>query len=833
MAQGSQTMPALRVSLPVLPILKAVQLPEVDGVFYVNGEAALAALERAESYNNQVFVAMNLDSWDRDLTLTERSFAEVGTIAQLSDVTMLPDGFARVSLRGQMRASMESVLLVDGAYVGRLRVRKTVVGNGDAAEKMREFIDGLINEYVAVLSEQGSLIHVNIPSIEKVKDPSAYTYFVASELDCPTKFLQQLLDEDLLAERMRMLRDYLSEEILKQRVKSSYLEGYGADKDLIGQVFSRRRRSGSADDDGGFYEGDDAPDSGDRAEWDGLGDSGFDDEFEDGVDADDGDAVLERSGLNDLRLKLRRAQLPLYVREHIVQELKKMSMMSSFRPEQAMSRAYVEYLLSLPWMVEKGKELNLKAAEETLNEQHYGLEQVKDRILEYLSVRKLRGDAPGQVLCFTGPPGVGKTTLARSIADTLGRDFVRISLGGVHLEADIRGHRRTFVGAQPGNILEGIRRAGSINPVILLDEIDKTGRSVAHGDPASALLEVLDPAQNSSFKDHYVDIDFDLSKVFFIATANSLQTIPAPLLDRMEIVELRGYSDEEKLQIAEQFLVPQQLDKCGLANLDVQITTPALVKIIRDYAVESGVRLLDRSIATALRKVARAHVDDPSKKRFEIDAEQVETYLGPPTYDFDHALEDDEIGVATGLAWRSVGGTTLSVEVTLMQGSGTLTITGQLGDVMQESAKAALSYVRSRAANLGIDPEFHKTTDIHFHFPKAASPKDGPSAGITMATALVSALTDIPVRADVAMTGEITLRGRVLVVGGIREKLLAAYRAGIKRVLIPERNVKDLVELPDRVREEVEVVPVKHFDKVLELALAHSDLDEFLRRLNG
>jgi ATP-dependent Lon protease len=524
--------------------------------------------------------------------------------------------------------------------------------------------------------------------------------------------------------------------------------------------------------------------------------------------------------INEFREKIEKSGMPPEARKEAERELDRLSKMPVAAAEYTVARTYLEWLTSLPWQVSTEDKLDIEEARRILDEDHYDLEKVKDRILEYLAVRKLKEDMKGPILCFVGPPGVGKTSLGQSIARALGRKFVRISLGGMHDEAEIRGHRRTYIGALPGRIIQGIRKAESNNPVFMLDEVDKIGVDF-RGDPAAALLEVLDPEQNFSFSDHYLDVPFDLSKVMFITTANTVVPIPPALFDRMEVLELPGYTEIEKMKIARQFLVPRQLEAHGLKKNQLEITEEALRAIIRNYTREAGVRNLEREIATICRKVAK-EVASGTRKSKKVVEKDLHDFLGPIRFRFEVAEEEDEIGVATGLAWTEAGGDVLFVEAQVIPGDGKLILTGKLGDVMQESAQAALTYCRSIAKNYGVEEDFFKKHDMHIHVPAGAIPKDGPSAGVTMTTALLSAIIRKKVHKDVGMTGEITLRGKVLPIGGLKEKVLAAHRAGIKTIILPKDNEKDLEEIPDFIRKDLRFVPVKYIEEVLKTAFVDS-----------
>jgi len=531
-----------------------------------------------------------------------------------------------------------------------------------------------------------------------------------------------------------------------------------------------------------------------------------------------GEGDLFSREINELRQRVEAAELPAEVKQAAQKEVERLAQMPAMAPEVGIIRTYIDWIIELPWTNETEDNLDVRNAARVLDRNHYGLGKAKDRILEYIAVRSLKPKRLRQpILCFVGPPGTGKTSLGRSIAEALGRNFVRVSLGGVRDEAEIRGHRRTYIGALPGRVLQTMRRAKSVNPLFMLDEIDKLGNDF-RGDPASALLEVLDPEQNYAFSDHYLELPYDLSRVMFITTANSLASIPPALLDRMEVVEFPGYIEEEKVEIARRFLIPRQLEESGFDAGEIYFQEDTLSKIIREYTYEAGVRNLEREIGRMTRKLARLKSE---KRRYptRLTPAMVEKYLGPPQFFQTEAEKENEVGVATAMAWTENGGEIMPVEVLILDGKGNLQITGQVGDVMQESAQAALSYMKSRSETLNLPADMYEGVDVHIHIPEGSIPKDGPSAGITIATALISAFTERKISKDVAMTGEITLRGRVLPVGGVREKLLAAYRAGIRTVVIPERNLKDLVDLPKKVRTDLRIVPVTHMDQVLDLAL--------------
>ncbi|HUH05412.1 MAG TPA: endopeptidase La [Kofleriaceae bacterium] len=618
--------------------------------------------------------------------------------------------------------------------------------------------------------------------VDSVTEPGHLADLITSNLELEVSEKQEVLETFDLKARMRMVLQFLSRQLevlkVRERINTQVQEEMGRNQReyvLRQQLKAIKEELGELDEGGG--------------------------------------------DLEEFAEKIAKCNMPDEAEKAARKQFDRLKSMQPSSAEYTVTRTYLEWLVELPWDISTLDHIELAEVRRVLDEDHYDLDKVKKRIIEYMAVRKLKDDKKGPILCLVGPPGVGKTSLGRSVASAIGRKFVRISLGGVRDEAEIRGHRRTYVGSLPGRIIQGVKKAGTNNPVFVLDEIDKLGHDF-RGDPASALLEVLDPEQNNSFSDHYLEVTFDLSKVMFIATANQLDPIPWALRDRLEIIELPGYTRQEKRQIARSFLVPKQLDEHGLGNNQCDITDGAILEVIDAYTREAGVRNLEREVGSICRGVAVKVAEGSASESETVDAEQVGDYLGPPKFVSEVADRTSEPGVATGLAWTAVGGDILFIEATRMPGKGKLTLTGQLGDVMKESVTAALSFIRSRATVLGLDPgNFLENTDLHVHVPAGAVPKDGPSAGVTMYTALVSLLLNSPVRPDVAMTGEITLRGNVLQIGGIKEKLLAAHRAGIKRVIIPERNMKDLVDVPNEVKEEIEIIPVRRMDEVLGLAL--------------
>ncbi|MCE2853333.1 MAG: endopeptidase La [Roseiflexaceae bacterium] len=711
---------------------------------------------------------------------TPPALPSVGVVARLEEFIKLPDGTARIILEGQQRAQIDTMLQVDPYYqVVAHTISDAVIMNMDV-EALMETVKQQVDEFVDHL---GEVPQEAVAFVRRIDTPGhladIVTYAPAFDFKERLAVLNELDPLNRLHIVYRMLARHLELMKIRQKIQmdtKDILDQSQKEYFLREQIRVIRRELGE------------------------------DEELDDPVD--------------DLKKKIQAMVAPDYVRDQAMHEYRRLSQQGPGSPEAGVIRTYIDWLMTLPWNLEELNAIQMDEAQKVLDEDHYGLDKVKERILEYIAVRKLVGtNMRSPILCLVGPPGVGKTSLGRSIARALGRTFVRMSLGGVRDEAEIRGHRRTYIGAMPGRVIQGMKTAKSRSAVFVLDEIDKVGQDF-RGDPTSALLEVLDPEQNGTFSDHYLEIPFDLSQVVFVATANQLDTIPAPLRDRMEIIEMSGYTEEEKLGIAIRFLVPKQREAHGLSERTLTISDAAILQVIRAYTRESGVRSLEREIASICRKVARQVASlDHEAPLTHVDTNDVETYLGVERFSYDKAEEQDEVGVATGAAWTSVGGETLSIEVLTINGKGALQLTGKLGDVMKESAQAAVSYARSRAESLGVSTSFFDDHVVHIHVPEGAVPKDGPSAGITMTTALISAMTGRKVRRDVAMTGEVTLRGKVLPIGGLKEKTLAAHRAGIKTFILPQANTKDIADIPQRIRDEIQLIPVSSMDEVLTIAL--------------
>jgi len=767
--------------LPVLPIRNAVLFPAAVAPFDVGREKSVALVEDIENLDQPIIAIMA----QRDPSTDDPDQGDlypVGVAARVLKALKHSSGNYSLILQGLVRIRLEQVVTKDPYIKGRItrlpEIPAEDVESEALAMSLRDIAKQVIQLMPELPREAGSLI-------DSIQERGQLADLVAANLDAPVDEKSQLLETLDPKERIRKVLRLLTRQLeilkMRERINSQIKEEMGKNQ----REYVLRQQLKAIKEELGEEEGD-------------------------------------QGDLDILEERIAKADLPNEADKVARKQLKRLRQMQVGSAEYTVVRTYIDWILDIPWSKQTTDNMDIAAVRKVLDEDHSGLEKVKKRIVEYLAVRKLKTDKKGPILCLIGPPGVGKTSLGRSVARALGRKFHRISLGGVHDEAAIRGHRRTYVGALPGQIIQGMKKSGTVNPVFMLDEIDKIGHDF-RGDPAAALLEVLDPEQNDTFSDHYLEIPYDLSKVMFIATANVGDTIPAPLKDRMEIIEIPGYTRREKLDIARVHLVPKQLDEHGIKAETATLEDAAIESIIDHYTREAGVRNLERQIASVIRGVAVKVAEGEEGPWVISDEESLRPYLGPPRFTSEVAERTTETGVATGLAWTAVGGEILFIECTKMHGTGKLQLTGQLGDVMKESAQTAMSYVRTRAAAFGIPEDFLEKSDIHIHIPAGAMPKDGPSAGVTMMTAIVSLLTGVHVRHDVAMTGEITLRGRVLPVGGIKEKVLAAHRAGIKRVILPERNTADLEEVPEEIRETLEFVPVSKMDAVLANALENPD----------
>ncbi len=765
-----------REIVPLIPLRDIIIFPHMVVPLFVGREKSIRALDHAMGNDKSILlVAQKQAKTDDPLAEDIYTMGTMGTILQL---LKLPDGTVKVLVEGKRRARIKEYVEEEELFMVRIEEVEDVHEETMETEALMRSVLKAFETYVKLNKKVPPEMIMSATSID---DPGRFADTISTHLTVKLEEKQKLLETEDPTKRLERLYSLLEGEIeileieqrVRQRVKKQ-MEKTQKEYYLSEQMKAIQKELGEKD------------------------------EF--------------KSEIQEFEEKIKQKKMSKEATKKARQELKKLKLMSPMSAEATVVRNYIDWLTALPWghMTEEKKDI--REAERVLEEDHYGLKNVKERILEYLAVRGLVDEMKGPILCLVGPPGVGKTSLAKSVARATGRNFVRVSLGGVKDEAEIRGHRRTYIGSMPGKIIQSIKKAGSGNPLILLDEVDKMSHDF-RGDPASALLEVLDPEQNHTFNDHYLDCDYDLSKVMFITTANSMQGIPYPLLDRMEIIRIPGYTELEKLHIATKFLIPKQLKYHGLSPDNIVFVRSAVLNIIRRYTKEAGVRNLERQIAAILRKVAREVLKKGRDTKVKITSRNVAKYLGTPRYRYGRVETKDEVGVAVGLAWTEAGGDLLATEVALMPGKGKLTITGKLGDVMQESAHAAMTYIRSRAERFGLAKDFYQKLDIHIHVPEGAIPKDGPSAGITMATAIASALLRIPVRKDIAMTGEITLRGKVLPIGGLKEKILAAHRGGIAKVIIPKENEKDLKDIPAQVLKKVDVVTVEHMDQVLVKAL--------------
>ncbi|MEA1949378.1 MAG: endopeptidase La [Thermodesulfobacteriota bacterium] len=772
--------------LPLLPLRDIVVFPHMVAPLFVGRSQSVKALSDAMNNDKRVFLATQKKAGIDNPT--EKDISKIGTIAKILQLLRLPDGTVKALIEGKTRASIVHFIKnQDFLQVALQPIAETEILPAEGEALIRAIHDSF-DEYAKANKNISKDL---VKTVSAISDPSKLADTVAAHFSFKIDDKQRLLETVVMEERLSLLLSLIKMEIdifkmdqrIKNRVKKQ-MEKTQKNYYLNEQMRAIKKEIGTEDD--------------------------------------------NRNELNDLEKRIKRKRMSKEAAAKVRQEFKKLKMMTPMSAEATVVRGYIDWLISLPWFEKSKFRKDIDKADKILEEDHYGLEKPKERILEYLAVQSLVNKIRGPILCFVGPPGVGKTSLAKSVARATERKFVRLSLGGVRDEAEIRGHRRTYIGAMPGKIIQSLKKVGVNNPVFCLDEVDKMSMDF-RGDPSAALLEVLDPEQNFSFNDHYLDVDYDLSDILFITTANTLPEIPLPLQDRMEIIRLPGYAEYEKYYIARDFLLSKQIEMNGLKDKNVHFSKEAVLTIIRRYTRESGVRNLEREISSICRKIARKVIKDKESNGFQVTAKSVQKYLGPPRFKELQIEENDQVGIVTGLAWTQVGGELLCVETLIMPGRGKLTMTGKLGDVMKESAQAAVSYVRSRAECIDIDTKFYRKFDIHIHIPEGAIPKDGPSAGISMCTSLVSALLKRPVYHDIAMTGEITLRGRVLPIGGIKEKILAAHRGGIKKVLVPKENEKDLKDIPTTVLKEVEIVLVEHMDEVLPHSLVLNEGDTLFK----
>jgi len=762
--------------LPLVALRETVIFPEMIVPLQVGREKSVNALNAAVAEGGPIALITQRQPEQEDIESPSELYT-VGTLAKIAQVVQLPDGTVRAIVQGQTRLRLINFVANEPYLRAMVEELSDDTGGSLEVQALMRTVQAQIEQYVA----NGAPVPPEAAvAARNITEPGLLADMVAYSPDMTTEQRQELLETVDVTERLKLVSNFLARQIeileLKGRIQSevkSEMDKTQREYILREQLKAIQRELGEDD--------------------------------------------PQQAEINELREKVEAAGMPEEIKARAIKEVDRMSRIPSASPEVGVIRTYVDWLIGLPWNVATEDQLNIKEAAKILDEDHYGLEKIKERILEYLAVRTLADEIRSPILAFIGPPGVGKTSLGRSIAKAMGRKFVRMSLGGIHDEAEIRGHRRTYIGALPGRIIQNVKTAGSNNPVFMLDEVDKIGMDF-RGDPSSALLEVLDPEQNFSFQDNYLEVPFDLSKVLFIATANLLDPIPAPLRDRMEIVHLPGYTEQEKIEIGKRFLIPKQLKNHGLSGKHIEIPDETMVELVRSYTHEAGVRNLEREIANVMRKVARS-VAEGRKRKTVVDVKRLNEYLGPPRYEYGELESEDQTGSATGLVVTEVGGDVIAIEVTKMEGKEDFILTGQLGEVMRESARAGLSWTRAHANELGISRETFEKNTLHIHVPAGGIPKDGPSAGITMALAIVSALTGIPVRKDVAMTGEITLRGRVLPIGGLKSKILAAHLAGAKMVILPRKNEKDLRDIPDEIRKSMKLVLVDSMEQVLETAL--------------
>jgi len=770
--------------IPLLPLLDVVVFPHMIVPLFVGREKSIAALESAMKYEKGIFMVAQKNAKKDDPT--EEDIYRVGTIGIIIQLLRLPDGTVKVLVEGKTRGAIQEYLKNDDFFLVKVAEIEDI--DDDPNDVRKQALMRSIKESFELYLKLSKKVHVEMMgTIAAIEDPSKLADVVVTHLNVKLEDKQKIMEIYSIGERLEAIYSLMLSEIeilqveekIKRRVKKQ-MEKTQKDYYLNEQMRAIQKEMGEKDD--------------------------------------------FKNEIAELEKRLKQKKLSEEATKKVRQEIKKLQMMAPMSAEATVVRNYIDWLLDMPWSDVTDNKYTLKESEAILDEDHYGLKKVKERIIEYLAVQSLVKKNKGPILCLVGPPGVGKTSIAKSVARATNRKFVRISLGGVRDEAEIRGHRRTYIGAMPGKIIQSLKKAGSNNPVFCLDEVDKLS-SDFRGDPSSALLEVLDPEQNVAFNDNYLDVDYDLSDILFITTANVLQTIPAPLQDRMEVIRIAGYTEQEKMHIAQKFLLTKEMEANGLKAENIEITKGALLRMIRQYTREAGVRNLEREIASVCRKVAKEIVSNGARKKIIISSKNIPKYLGVPKFRHGETEEKNQIGLTTGLAWTEVGGELLAIEASVMEGTGRMVMTGKLGDVMQESVHAALTYIRARAEKFGLPKNFYKKIDIHVHVPEGAIPKDGPSAGIAMATSIASVLMKKKVRADLAMTGEITLRGRVLPIGGLKEKILAAHRGNIKMVVIPKDNEKDLAEVPQNVQKALKIVFVDHIDEVLDIAFAKEEED--------
>jgi ATP-dependent Lon protease len=767
--------PGIR-ELPLVALRETVIFPEMIVPLQVGREKSVAALNAAVASGGPIALVTQRQA-DREEIEDPSELYGVGTLAKIAQVVQLQDGTVRAIVQGQARLKVVGFAQTDPYIVIQVEELPDVTPDSIEIQALMRTVQAQIEQYVA----NGAPVPPEAAvAARNISEPGLLADMVAYSPDLSTEQRMELLQTSDVLERLKLVTAFLARQIEILELKGKIQSEVKSEMDKTQREYILREQLKA-------------------------------------IQRELGEDDPQQAEINELREKVEQAGMPEEVKTRALKEIDRMSRIPSASPEVGVIRTYVDWLIALPWNVSTTDNLDIKTAAKILDEDHYGLEKIKERILEYLAVRSLAETLRSPILSFVGPPGVGKTSLGRSIARAMGRKFVRMSLGGIHDEAEIRGHRRTYIGALPGRIIQNIKTAGSNNPVFMLDEVDKIGMDF-RGDPSSALLEVLDPEQNNTFADNYLEVPFDLSKTLFITTGNLLDPIPSPLRDRMEVIQLPGYTETEKIEIGKRFLIPKQLKNHGLTEKRIAITDEALVELVRSYTKEAGVRNLEREIANVMRKVARA-VAEGRKRKTVVDVKKLVEYLGPQRFEYGELEAEDQTGAATGLVVTETGGDVIAIEVTLMEGKEDFILTGQLGEVMRESARAGLSWIRAHAAQLGVQREVFERNTLHIHVPAGGIPKDGPSAGITMATALVSAFTGIPVRKDVAMTGEITLRGRVLPIGGLKSKILAAHLSGAKVVILPRKNEKDLRDIPEEIRKQIKLVLVDTMDQVLEAAL--------------